>query len=727
MRGKELLLVAILFLVIGFAGVNTVFNAHGTVALDFNSGDFDVRFSKATVDEGDATISKDGQSISFFQDTYNSTLNYEITNNSKNYDANVDVLCTVDSTDENIVINNNLDNSLIESTKFVNGNTIIELPYYKTLYSTLVKNSVSDNVKSEFVNATTGIDYNKISSDSNGKGIYRHTSSEKSIYYYRGDVKDNHVLYADYCWLIVRTTETGGIKLLYNGSPDENGSCASNTGNNSVISSSVFNDKDGVPAYVGYMYGSEDYKRVGYVSSSTMIMTRGFRDTYYYADELAYDEVTKRYYLKDPYLISGDADLSVLESKYTFFSTNKDAYSDKNVNCIAGVEGTTIYYYVVDLNGGNVDNLLDNYYYIRKFSNSFIRNADGTITLDNPVTIKPGDWYKNYENYEGYYVCLDSTTTCDIPYYVVALKTDIKLVPVGVTYGNSFEYVDGKYHLKDTFEIKNWKNELETLSDYHYTCLNFSGVCEEVYYLSEGRYYYYKNVNPAIAFISLKNGESVDDALNLMYENNIDSTIKKNIDTWYESYIKGTIYESMLEDTVWCNNRTIFRKGSWDPNGGSVTTEIGYASPEAVDLSFSCPYKDSFTVSGEFGNGKLNYPIGLLTKDEIVLAGAPSTNRNLYLYNGVSWHLMTPHSSNNQNFVYDYYELGYFINYATIAGAGVRPSISLKNNVVYDSGDGTGDNPYHVVLSETENKSTKVTCELEVKAISRSEYIEEGT
>lgn len=372
MRGKELLLlVAILFLVIGFAGVNTVFNTHGMVALDFNSVDFDVRFSKATIDEWDATISKDGQSISFFQDTYNSTLNYEITNNSKNYDANVDVLCTVDSSDENIVINNNLDNSLIESTKFVNGNTIIELPYYKTLYSTLVENSVSDNVQSKFVSSSSGINYNVKASDTNGKGLYKYTSLENPFYFYRGNINNNHVLYADYCWLIVRTTKTNGIKLVYNGVPNENGSCEGHTKEDTVITSSKFNEKDGVPAYVGYMYGSEDYEIVAKAEESAMILRTSFRNTHYYADELTYDEATQRYYLKDPYLIPSDADLSLLTSKYTFFNNNPDAYSTTKVNCIAGYQSQTLYYYVVELSNGKVDNLLDNYYYVRVFSNSY--------------------------------------------------------------------------------------------------------------------------------------------------------------------------------------------------------------------------------------------------------------------------------------------------------------------------------------------------------------------
>ena len=40
---------------------------------------------------------------------------------------------------------------------------------------------------------------------------------EKPMYFYRGNVTDNNVILNDFCWLIVRTTETGGTKLLYNG------------------------------------------------------------------------------------------------------------------------------------------------------------------------------------------------------------------------------------------------------------------------------------------------------------------------------------------------------------------------------------------------------------------------------------------------------------------------------------------------------------------------------
>ena len=132
-----------------------------------------------------------------------------------------------------------------------------------SLYSTIQDNAIADNVASEFVISSTGIDFSNISSDTNGKGIYMLSSTKDDtnpIYYYRGAVENNNVKFANFCWKIVRTTETGGIKLIYSGVPDESGAC-DNTGDSSGIGSNItFSDvlvgsaQDN--AHVGYMYGT---------------------------------------------------------------------------------------------------------------------------------------------------------------------------------------------------------------------------------------------------------------------------------------------------------------------------------------------------------------------------------------------------------------------------------------------------------------------------------------
>ena len=73
--------------------------------------------------------------------------------------------------------------------------------YAKNLYDTLKSNSVLDNKASEFVSSDTGIDFLETSSDTNGKGLYKIGSSASDkfpILYFRGDIDNNHVVYAGF-------------------------------------------------------------------------------------------------------------------------------------------------------------------------------------------------------------------------------------------------------------------------------------------------------------------------------------------------------------------------------------------------------------------------------------------------------------------------------------------------------------------------------------------------
>ena len=102
---------------------------------------------------------------------------------------------------------------------------------------------------------TTTINFSLTSAQSNTNGIYMTTDTDsgKPVYYYRGNV-DNHIIFANYCWRIVRTTETGGVKLIYDGVPTD-GQC-NNTGDAATIGKSAFNSNYRSPADVGYMYGT---------------------------------------------------------------------------------------------------------------------------------------------------------------------------------------------------------------------------------------------------------------------------------------------------------------------------------------------------------------------------------------------------------------------------------------------------------------------------------------
>lgn len=117
-------------------------------------------------------------------------------------------------------------------------------------------NNLYELVKSQSLGLDTvvGLDYDKISSDSNGKGVYSttNTDSGKEVYFYRGDVNNNNVLFGGFCWKIVRTTETGGVKLIYNGVVN-NGICNAES---KTIGNTYWNSLINDNTYVGYKYGN---------------------------------------------------------------------------------------------------------------------------------------------------------------------------------------------------------------------------------------------------------------------------------------------------------------------------------------------------------------------------------------------------------------------------------------------------------------------------------------
>lgn len=94
----------------------------------------------------------------------------------------------------------------------------------------------------------------------NGNGVNLYQENGRDIYYYRGEVDNNNVLWANLCWKILRTTYTGGVKMIYNGEPSTvNGVKQCNaTGVYTQIGNRDyrFNGSSYSLADVGYKYGA---------------------------------------------------------------------------------------------------------------------------------------------------------------------------------------------------------------------------------------------------------------------------------------------------------------------------------------------------------------------------------------------------------------------------------------------------------------------------------------
>ena len=132
-----------------------------------------------------------------------------------------------------------------------------------------------DTIKNNADTVTT-IDFSKTSANSDTNGIYMTTDTDSGspVYYYRGSV-DNHLIFANFCWKIVRTTETGGVKLIYDGKPSSD-QC-NNTASYTTIASVAFNTKEDDAKYVGYMYGSS----IDDTANTNDSTIKGVIDTWY--------------------------------------------------------------------------------------------------------------------------------------------------------------------------------------------------------------------------------------------------------------------------------------------------------------------------------------------------------------------------------------------------------------------------------------------------------------
>ena len=87
-------------------------------------------------------------------------------------------------------------------------------------------------------------------------GIYKTKDDIGDSYYFRGDVENNYVYFANYYWRIIRINGDGSVRMIYAGtSAHENGYDDSST-NDMSIGTSAFNTNYNDNAYVGFMYGT---------------------------------------------------------------------------------------------------------------------------------------------------------------------------------------------------------------------------------------------------------------------------------------------------------------------------------------------------------------------------------------------------------------------------------------------------------------------------------------
>ena len=216
------------------------------------------------------------------------------------------------------------------------------------------------------------------------------------------------------------------------------------------------------------------------------------------------------------------------------------------------------------------------------------------------------------------------------------------------------------------------------------------------------------------AYVGYMYGSTGASSYSATHANTNNSTIKGILDSWYKTNIVDKGHSDKLStEAGFCNDRKT-QGGIWSGYGnlGYGTNATGYApagrlisngsykSSQTPSLKCSQIGNDMFTVSGSSkGNHKLIYPIGLITSDEVVLAGGlgGSSNSSYYLYNNQWYWTMSPSDFRSTGYalVFVVFSNGNFGNYGVNNTYGVRPVINLKADITI-TGEGTSSNPYTI-------------------------------
>ena len=210
-----------------------------------------------------------------------------------------------------------------------------------------------------------------------------------------------------------------------------------------------------------------------------------------------------------------------------------------------------------------------------------------------------------------------------------------------------------------------------------------------------------------IAYVSYMYG-SLGSIPNARTNQKNSSTIKTYIDNWYKDNLNTNYGKYLSTTVVYCNDRS--RSDNYE--FGAYTRLYTNKTP-----TYDCATtEDKFTVDTSTGNGKLTYPIALMTADEVSFAGALyETNAPTWYYynsaNGSStgtnwWWLLSPNNLSGSDAVvfgvdgssYPGRLSGYFVDYSS----GVRPVVSLKSCVKTSGGDGSASAPYTIKETTSE-------------------------
>ena len=358
-------------------------------------------------------------------------------------------------------------------------NDVIDVDHPSTLYGVL-KDAVEDGA---YAREYTGAH----------KDSFTQNSSKKIYYWYADDDTEgttiqnmNNVIFANQCWQMIRTTDTGGVKMIYNGEP-ENGQCLNNRANH-----------------------------VGYSEAITYSPMTG----YWYGTDYTYDSTNQTF------SIAGDTEYSEWNSttgpnlvgKYTCGS------SSESYSC------PTLYYvesYVDDSSAVII--LFDNDSHYSRLGTMQYNMSSNSVSY---VGYMYGDVYES------------NSITCPATQNFVSTEIllDADYLDTFSWYANSVDFnniIPGEYSLVNPFQVNSATDFPNLVHTYTYMTSDINHTCENIYYIVgvNGNIGYYKklsNGNLIGAYEPIVFGDSITDNGNGTYTLNNPQSI--TLTDWVNNY-----------------------------------------------------------------------------------------------------------------------------------------------------------------------------------------------
>lgn len=226
---------------------------------------------------------------------------------------------------------------LVTSNITTNNDDSFNMPYKDVTYkATWSKASLNKSVDGTVAEKATlyGVLRDEVS---NGGAVKEYTGKHQDsisgvgsskIYYYTANndtsgaeiLNKNNVLFAGMCWQMIRTTDTGDVRMIYNGAVDSNGSCGT--------------DRKGQYAFSG-------------IEAITL------NSKHYYGTDYTYDSILKKFKAAGNKLAIDTANPSSLIGSYTCLNTQKNV-SYSTLYQVLYVEDSKIY--AAAINSSNIYN-----------------------------------------------------------------------------------------------------------------------------------------------------------------------------------------------------------------------------------------------------------------------------------------------------------------------------------------------------------------------------------